>query len=93
MKLSEYKKGDRVKVPHGTGTIVGFERFYMTHDHRDGQEAPMSEAPNDTGDRAFVKLEPGHTWACGHKWPDMLYGAWDTDMEKLPDSDLTNSGT
>lgn len=78
MKLQDYKKGDRVEVPHGTGEIVGFEAF-----DKDGNEALMTADPNDTGERALVQLDPGHRWACGHKWPEILYGAWDNHLTKI----------
>lgn len=50
------KKGDRVRVRHGTGTIVGFERF-----DGDGQPDELAETQADD-ERVAIALDEDHTW-------------------------------
>lgn len=55
------KVGDRLKVPHGVGTVVGFERF-----DAEGFSAPMADV-DDGVNRIVLRLDPGHSWPCGDR--------------------------
>jgi len=53
--MKMFKVGDKVLVDHGTGVVIGFERFLK------GFSAPMGDV--QLGDeRIFIKLDTGHTW-------------------------------
>lgn len=63
--ITELKIGDRINVEHGTGVIIGFERF-----NDKGMSAPMANTIEYQGEdkygkyygRTILKLDEGHTW-------------------------------
>jgi hypothetical protein len=55
------KLGDRLLVPHGKATVIGFERF-----NSKGFSAPMSPVQSEAMDERIVcTLDDGHTWPIG----------------------------
>ena len=48
--------GDPINTDHGTGIVIGFERF-----DRKGKSAPMGDVFRGK-ERIIIKLDEGHTW-------------------------------
>lgn len=65
--------GERVKVAHGTGVVVGWEAFDCN-----GMQAENSLIPN--GNRVAIKLDDGHSWSA----LDQLYYEIEKAVELLP---------
>ena len=78
----KWKVGDRVKAPHGTGTVIGFESFDSK-----GRGLPHSLVPgtyqNDempvSEQRVILRLDPGNRWAFDQR----DYACYEREMEEI----------
>lgn len=78
----KFKVGDRVKAPHGTGTVIGFETF-----DSQGNNCQLSLVPGTYQDdvlpvskqRIALLLDPGNSWNFKFK----AYYCYEKELEEI----------
>jgi len=69
------RMNDRVKTPHGPGTVIGFECFT-----EEGKYAGTTRVPSNPSSRVVVELDQPENWA-GHAHGYPHY--WRSELKKV----------